>query len=117
MKVQTSTLKLAYKTFIESILSYHITVIYGHLSADMRTKLNQLIKTARRLSNNQLECDSIEQVYHQRFETKCLRVMCSQTPPIEFDYLPSGRLRLPRDRINLRKFCFRTLCTKLLNAL
>ena len=116
LRVKPETIKLAYAAFIESILTFHLHIIYGHLSGDCKKRLKHVIKTAHRLCNYQLSATTLEELYNSRFRTKCLRLISSQDPPILLDKLPSGRGLLPKHRINLRRYCFRSFYTKFYNA-
>ena len=118
LKVQPSTIRLAYTTFIESVLSYHLSIIFGHLIQDDTKLYNHTIKTARLLSNDQIERQTINEVYDKQFKTKCLRLTCcGRDNIIALDKLPSGRYLIPKHRVNARKFCFRSNCVRLLNRI
>ena len=109
LKVQPSTIRLAYTTFIESVLSYHLSIIFGHLIQDDTKLYNHTIKTARLLSNDQIERQTINEVYDKNFNTKCLRLTCcGRDDIIALDKLPSGCYLMPKHRVNSRKFCFRS---------
>ena len=41
-----------YKSFIESVLTYHLVVIYKHMSADSKKKLTSVVKSAEYLSGD-----------------------------------------------------------------
>ena len=41
-----------YKSFIESVLTYHLVVIYKHMSADAKKKLTTVVKSAEYLSGD-----------------------------------------------------------------
>jgi hypothetical protein len=111
----SSTIKLAYKSFIESILSYHLAIIYKHLSADDVHDLNHLVRTAYKLSRKQLECQTIAELYRSRLEAKCLRLICRPDAPLTLEQYPSGRFIVQKYRTNLRKHSFRHQAAILLN--
>ena len=118
MNVKTTTIKLAYTSFLESVLQYHLCIIYGHLSSDIKNQYNHLINTARRLSKGRLEVTTIDDIFDKYFKTKCLRMFASgKDTVITLEQLPSGRYRVPAYRVNCRKYCFRSLCVKLLNRI
>jgi hypothetical protein len=110
----TTTIKIAYTSFIESVLAYHIAIIYEHLTAENKRELNNVIRSAKRLSGHSLDTN-ILQLYTARFSTKCLRLINSEDPVIKLAKLPSGRCLLPKHRVNCRKQCFRTMCAKFYN--
>ena len=47
------TLHLAYTAFIESVISFHLPVIYGHMSAKDKSDLSRVVKNANKLSGRQ----------------------------------------------------------------
>jgi hypothetical protein len=117
MKVLPTTIKLAFSTFIESILRYHIVIIHGHLTAEMKKQYNHVLKTAAKLSQSQLEYEPIDSIYNTHFRRKCLRICCTAAdPPVTLEQLPSGRFRIPKHRVNCRKLCFRSLCVRYINT-
>ena len=74
--------------------------------------------TARRLSKGRLEVTTIDDIFDKFFKTKCLRMFASgKDTVITLEQLPSGRYRVPAYRVNCRKYCFRSLCVKLLNRI
>ena len=115
IQASSRTINLAYTAFIESVLSYHLPTLYGHLSEEDKKRLQQLTKTAKYLSGDILECKSVQCLYEHHFKTRALRMVSSTDPLLELDKLPSGRCRIPKQRVNCRKFCFRTLCAKFYN--
>ena len=117
MKAKDSTFRLAYESFIESVLAFHLSIIHGHMSVENRNELNHVIKSAYRLSNKKLKCKSLDELYQERFKSKCLRTYTSLDPPIELVRLHSGRFCIPKQRVNIRKNCFRTECARLLNSI
>lgn len=119
MKASPSTINTAYKSFVESVLTFHLTVLYGHLTAEMKTQLNRVIKNAYKLSGGSLQRENIENIYAPRFLAKCHQLIFGDKSNqlLTLDRLPSGRFRTPRHRINLRKNSFRSLCIKVINSL
>ena len=106
-----------YESFIESVLRFHLPTIFGHLLAESKSKIDRCIKCAAKLSKVKL--DSISDVYNTAFATRCLRLVATDNdnPFMEFDHLPSGRLRAVKCRVNLRKDCFRSRCVSFYNSL
>ena len=62
-----------YTTFIECIFLYHLSTVFGHLSAMSRLSINRVIDLAGFLGG----CDfnTIETVYERIMKTRCLRLM------------------------------------------
>ena len=77
MNTQTSTITLAYTTFVESVLRYHLCIIYGRLTSDMKRKYNHLINTARKLSKEKLETFTLDEIFNKHFQTKRLRMFAT----------------------------------------
>ena len=118
LHAKANTIQLCFSTFIESVLSYHLAIIYGHLSQDDKRQYNQVLKTANRLSRAKLRKTSIHEIYEPRFKAKCLRLnFCSRDPILEFELLPSGRHRTIKGRTNARKNSFRSNCAQLCNKI
>jgi len=113
--VSTTTIKLAYEAFIESILSYHLVILYKHLSSDDLRELNHVVRVAYRLSKGRLQCQTIEDLYKSRLKTKCLRMLCQPDAVLTLDKYPSGRYIVPKHRTNLRKHSFRYQAILFLN--
>ena len=63
MNAQTSTLLLAYTTFLERVLQYHLCSIYRHFTLDMKRQYNHLINTARKLSKAKLEASTLDKIF------------------------------------------------------
>ena len=115
--VSATTIKLAYEAFIESVIAFHLAIIYKHLSADDIKDLNRQIHIAYKLSGEKLTCKTLCELYESRLKTKCLRIIHQDDPPMVLDQYPSGRYILPKHRINLRKFCFRHQAVSFLNGI
>lgn len=76
MNVMANTIKLANTSFLESVPQFHLFIIYGHFSFDIKSQYNHLRNTACRLSKGQLEVSSIDYVFELQFKTKCLKNVC-----------------------------------------
>jgi hypothetical protein len=113
MKVSESMIKTVYTAFIESQLTYHLAIIYGHLSQHSKKCLESIPKIASKLSNTQHR--SISSVYTERMKQKVLKMIQNDNPPIIFNRLPSGRYRSVRSRVSLSSNSFRALAIRLLN--
>jgi hypothetical protein len=114
--IDTRLITSCYKSFIESILLYHLVVIYSHLSADSKKHLQRVVRSAGRLAGD-ITFTAVADLYHNKLATKSLRMVATeQTPMLTFTQCPSGRYSTIRYRVNLRKLCFRANCVHYLNS-
>ena len=88
--------------------------IYGHLSAKNISKYNHVIKSASKLSTNNLLMYATYQTSISSASKKCLCITCTEN---DFDKQPSGRLRAVEYQVNVWKYCFRAQCVKFYNEL
>ena len=103
-----------YKTFIESSLLFHMTIVYHHMSDKDKQELMSVKKSAEKLSK--LELPKPSDTIDHRIHNKAWRLATSiDSPLLTFDKLPSGRYRAVKHRINLRKNCFRAKAVAILN--
>ena len=107
--------RAAYKSFIESVLTFHLTTIYQHLTSTDVKAINHTAKTASYLGR--LELPTLHETYMKALKNRVLTIYTDPNPVIEFDRLPSGRFRSLKRRINLRKNCFRFVAIDLLNSI
>ena len=116
MNTKSSTIKTAYESVIESVIAFHLHIIYGHMTKDMRCDLDGIICTANKLSNNQLSCKTIEEFHNARLKNKCLRIYLGDDPPTKHARAITNR-SLPHTDIpcGLRIFWFRTKYARLVN--
>ena len=83
LQVKHSTINIAYKTFLESILVYCVPIIYGHLSAEHISQCNHIIESANKLSKKQLsDVGKISNIYQQSFKTKCRRMTYTESDSV-----------------------------------
>ena len=52
LAVSATPIKLAYKALIDSVIAFHLAIIYKHLSADDIKALNCQIRVAYKLSGD-----------------------------------------------------------------
>ena len=106
-----------YKSFIESILGYHLVVIFKHLKSDSYHRLKHLISTAEYLAGDQ-SFSSILDLYQHQLKSKSLRMVAGNhsNPVLTLNTLPSGRYQAVKHRIQLRSNCFRSQAIKFLNS-
>ena len=113
MNMNDSLILACYKTFIESVLSFHICTVFGHLNVAEKEKLQRVVRNAAKLGN--ITTDSIGLVYEMRIAKRCHSIKNSNDSVLEMERLPSGRFRVPVFRTNLRKFCFRSMFSRYMN--
>ena len=114
--VNEKLIETCYKSFIESILTYHLVVVYQHMSAESKRQTRSVIRTAEYLSGD-LGFTSLSELYQSRLKTKSLRMVATANDPVlQLVQLPSGRYTTVKHRTQLRAKCFRAQCIKLLNS-
>ena len=106
-----------YTTFIECVFLFHLSTVYGHLSATSKKAIDKVINLAGYLGD--CKFDSINTIYNRVMKTRCLRLIASDqdNPVFTFDQLPSGRYKTIKSRVNLRSNCFRACCARKLNSI
>jgi hypothetical protein len=106
-----------YKSFMESVLTYHLVVLYQHMSADSKRKVRSVIKSAEYFSGD-LSFTPLEELYISKLKTKSLRMVATSSEPVLIlDQLPSGRYTAIRHRVQIRAKCFRAESVRLLNSI
>ena len=110
--VNEKLIKTCYKSFIESIITYHLVLVYSHMNAYCKRKLKYVIKTSEYLAGDLVFISAKD------LKTKSLRMIATDNEPIlELYQLPSGRYQTVRYRVQLRAKCFRSECIKYLNTI
>jgi hypothetical protein len=79
--VNEKLIKTCYKSFIESIITYHLVVVYSHMNADCKRKLKSVIKTSEYQAGD-LVFISAEDLYTHRLKPKSLRMIATDNEPI-----------------------------------
>ena len=64
-----------YTTFIECIFLYHLSTVFGHLSAMSRKSINRVLDLASFLGD--YDFNTIETVYERLMKTRCLRLVAA----------------------------------------
>ena len=106
-----------YKSFIESVLTYHLVVIYKHMSADSKKKLTSVVKSAEYLLGD-LSFTPLADLYGHKLKVKSLRMVATNSEPLfVLSQLPSGRFQVVKHRVQIRAKCFRSECSKYLNSI
>ena len=117
LNFKPSTIQLAYTTFFQSVLIYNLAIIQGHLTHALRDEYTHIINAAKTLSRSKINPSTMSELQDSHSRNKCLRPYCgaNHNPTLVLDTLPSGRYRAVAFRTNNRKFCFRTICVRILN--
>lgn len=106
-----------YQAVIESLIRYCITVWFGNLSVQSRSKLIRMIHTAWKIIGVN-EWTPLQTMYEHATVRHTERIVCdfSHVLNTEYELLPSGRrFRVPRCRLNRFKNSFIPVSVKLLN--
>ena len=105
--------RTACTSFIESVLTFHLTTTFKHLSANYLKTLNSETKSASFLGR--LDLCSLTDTYNQSVERRVMTIYVHVNPKpiIEFDRL--GRFRTLTHQTNLRNKFFRSVAIELLN--
>ena len=89
--VNESLRRTAYTAFIESVLTFHLSTIYKHLSASDLKMLNSVTKSSSFLGR--LDLRTLADTYNNSFKKRAMTIYATPEPIIEFDRMPSGRFR------------------------
>ena len=115
--VSCNVMELVYKSVIESLLSFNITVWFGNLSLANKNKLGRVVKNASKIVGKQQE--EINSIYQRSIRKKAASIVLDNLHPLntQFEILPSGkRYRVPRCRKNIFKKSFIPSAVAVLNS-
>ena len=89
--VSQDTMTHFYRSIIESILTFSITIWFGNTTQADRQKLNKVVKTASKIIGKELP--SLESLFQERTLKKAKSIVRDSTHPANelFELLPSGR--------------------------
>ena len=90
-----------YRSTIESVLTFSISVWYGGLNQRQRNKMDRVVRTASKIVGAELP--SLAAIYVQRVKARARKITadCSHPACSLFQMLPSGgRYRVVRARTN-----------------
>ena len=90
LQINTTIRNLFYKSIIESVLSFSITVWYSKLTVKDKSKLNKIVKMARKLKVNTI---SLNDLYNKKVIQNVKKIMSDKCHPLHGNYvfLKSGR--------------------------
>ena len=115
--VSGNVLETVYKSLIESVLSFNISVWFGHLSVKNRSKLSRVVNIASKIIGKSQ--DPLINIYNLNIKKKANTIVADQSHPLHacFEKLPSGRrFRVPRCKKNLYKKSFVPSAITVLNS-
>ena len=101
--VNNNILEMAYRSLIESILTYNIACWFGFISSKDKSKLIRIVRLAEKITGKNLI--SLTELYKQSTKRKAHKIVACDSHPLfnEFSLLPSGR----RYRVPLAKKRFK----------
>ena len=115
--INASLITKWYKSFIESVLTYHLTVVFSHPTNDSKKLLQRVVKSAMKRSGVS-KLQSVQQLHNYSLAIKSLRIITSDAiPHLVLTKLSLERLSGIKLRVNLRKHGFRSKCISYLNPI
>jgi hypothetical protein len=102
--VSEAVLETVYKSLIQSLLSFNITVWFGNLSAKNKGTLNRVVNTASKIIGRPQS--QLSDIYTVSVHRKAFSITSDSSHPLycQFEKLPSGRrYRMPLARRNFQK--------------
>ncbi len=105
--VSQNILEIAYKSLVESVLTYNLTSWYGHLNCKQKNSLARVTNIASKIIGRPQS--KLGEVYTSRCVGKAERILIDPTHPLcdQFVLLPSGRrFLMPRAKTNIYKRSF-----------
>ena len=117
--VNEKILVFFYRSIIESILRYGITVWFGNLSVQSKSQLSRLMRSAMKITDSTSPTISLQEIFEQTLRRQSVKIIYDTKHVLhnEFQLLPSGRrYRTPPCRLNRCKYSFVPLSIKQLNS-
>ena len=115
--VSQGILEKVYKSLIQSLLSFNITVWYGNLTVKNKSKLARVVNMAGKITGRPQS--HLGEIYKLSVHRKALAITADASHPMycQFEVLPSGRrYRLPLARKNVFKKSFLPTAVSVLNS-
>ncbi len=116
--VSEKVLETVYKSLIQSLLSFNISVWFGNLSVKNRNKLGRVVNLASKIIGNPQ--DQLAELYNVSVQKKAVAIVLDNLHPLHhhFETLPSGkRFRVPLCRKNMFKRSFIPNAISALNSI
>ena len=114
--VDTKFLKLFYKSFIESILTFSFICWFGSLSVRNKNSLQKIVNISSKVISEPQR--SLQAFFEQQVVRKAFSIINAEDHVLNdhFQHLPSGkRFRQPLCMTNRRKFSFVPMAIAILN--
>ena len=115
--VEQKCILIFYQAVLESLVRFGITVWFGHLSVQLRSKLVRLMQTAGKIIGVR-QLPSLQSIYEQAALKQAQKIVRDDTHVLHemFALMPSGRrYREPKWRYIRFKNSFVPVSTKMLN--
>ena len=115
LNVNPSIVTLLYKSIVESVLCFSISIWYGRITCNSKSKLKKIVKTSSKLGAS---VTPLEDLYNACVLAQVKKIMSDQNHPLHdvYHFLKSGkRLALPRTRTTRYKNSFVPKSIKLFN--
>jgi len=115
--VNKKIMMLFYKAVLESIVKYGVTVWFGNLSIQLKSKLAHLVLTALKIVGHE-ESLNLQQLFENSTLKQVQKIVEDQTHFLHYHYelLPSGRrYRVPLCKLNRYKNSFVPMSVRMLN--
>ena len=115
--VSDGVLENVYKSLIQSLLSFNITVWFSRLDVKYKNKLTRVIKLAGNIIGKPQ--NQLSEVYHTAVRRKAIAITADTAHPLhhKFEKLPSGRrFRVPFCSKNIYKQSFLPSAISVLNS-
>ena len=107
--VDNTILKRFFQSVIQSVLTFNIICFYGLLTNKSRSKLERIVKIARRVCGKDIHLQSVFDLYSAMVSQKTTRILKDKSHLLfpHYNFCPSGkRLRMPRSTHNRFRFSF-----------
>ena len=115
LQIDNTIINLFYKSIIESVLCFSITIWYGKLTVKVEGKLKKIVRTASKMKT---KVTSLDDLYDRNVIQTVKKIIADEQHPLNDNYvfLRSGRrLALPAQRTDRFKKSFVPKSVKLYN--
>ena len=114
--VECPVLEMAYRSLVQSILSFNIVTWYGQIDVKDKARLNRIVNIASKVIG--INQPSLSNIYHDFIKRKAHKILADDSHPMYnvFELLPSGvRYRSRVCKRNLHRFSFTPSAIRILN--